>query len=69
MLGRQEMNENPVIEKDLDGFLQETGSDLIEKWQADLDDDFRGMMRTALISICRVRQAREAATDSHRYHL
>lgn len=68
MLEKQGIGEDPVIEKDLDEFLQEYGADLLEKRQADLDDDFRGMMRTALISICRVRQAREAAIESHQQY-
>lgn len=47
-------------EQNLDGLIQAWGSDLLEDWTLRYGDEL-GMHRTALVVICRVREARAAA--------
>lgn len=58
--------DNP-LEIDLDYLIDEWASDVRDKLQEKgyLDDDFRGMHHTALISIARARQAIAAAEVAH----
>lgn len=50
-----------IQEKNLDGLIQEWGSDLVVDWTERYGEEAtRGMHRTALITICRVREARVA---------
>lgn len=64
---KPEENTEQQSETQLDWLIEEWAPDIrdsmIEKGY--LDDDFRGMHRTALISIARVRQSRAAAEDGH----
>ena len=55
-----------MIEKNLDGYINEWGPDLLAVWTeaSKPKDDYGGMMRTALISVCRVREAREAQAEA-----
>jgi len=60
-------DQSAQIEQNLDAFIDEWGSDLREQWaeKGHFEDDFKGMFRTALITICRVRESRAAAEKSH----
>lgn len=56
------------LEKNLDGFIDKWGADLRDEWTKAGKlgrDDFRGMHRTALISICRLREGQAAIRRGH----
>ena len=59
------------IEQNLDNFIKKWGSDLRDEW-TDAGrlgpNDYKQMSRTALITICRVREARAAARKAHAFN-
>lgn len=58
----------PELAKNLDGLIDQWSPDIRGQWEAEGKlgpNDFKGMFRTAIITISRVREAKAAAERSH----